>query len=143
MYLLDTNAISEMRRLGSGKCDPRFVAWAKRIHPGELFLSAITVLEWEIGVLRAERRDAPKGEVLRNWLNQRVLPTFWGRILPVTSSVAMRGAQLHVPNPSSFADSLIAATAALHGLTLVTRNIHDFRLSGVRLLNPWEEAGLF
>ncbi|WP_217907439.1 type II toxin-antitoxin system VapC family toxin [Massilia sp. BJB1822] len=143
MYLLDTNAISEMRRLGSGKCDPRFAAWANDAQPGELFLSAITILELEIGVLRAERNDAPKGQVLRTWLNKRVLPVFWGRILPVTTSVALRSAQLHVPNPCSLADGLIAATAALHDLTLVTRNVHDFRQSGVRLVNPWEGSRLF
>jgi toxin FitB len=137
MYLLDTNIVSELRKAKSGKADAGVIAWAAGLPASELFLSAISVLELEMGVLLVERRDAAQGTVLRSWLDRHVLPAFVDRILPVDAAVARRCARLHVPDPRAERDALIAATALVHELTVVTRNVGDFEATGVRLLNPW------
>lgn len=137
MYLLDTNVVSELRKAKSSKVDANVVAWAASVPPLSLFLSAITVLELETGVLLVERRDPAQGGVLRVWLNDHVLPAFAGRILAVDTVVAQRCARLHVPDPRADRDALIAATALTHGLTVVTRNAADFAPTGVQILNPW------
>ncbi len=138
MYLLDTNVIAELRKAASPKVDQKVLAWANSVSTASLFLSAITVLELETGTLLVERRDPAQGAVLRTWLNTHVLPTFPDRILPVDTAVAQRCARLHVPDPRSDRDALIAATALVHGMIMVTRNIEDFAPTGVELLNPWE-----
>lgn len=138
MYLLDTNVIAELRKATSPKVDQKVLAWANNVSIASLFLSAITVLELETGTLLVERRDPAQGAMLRTWLNTHVLPTFPDRILPVDTAVAQRCARLHVPNPRSDRDALIAATALVHGMIVVTRNIKDFAPTGVELLNPWE-----
>ena len=138
MYLLDTNVISELRKVKSGRADQKVVAWARSVSVDSLFLSAISVLELETGVLLAERRDSAQGTVLRAWFDTHVLPAFSGRILAVDTAVARRCAGLHVPDFRSDRDALIAATALAHGMPVVTRNIQDFMLMGVELLNPWE-----
>jgi hypothetical protein len=138
MYLLDTNVISEFRKASVGKADRQVAAWAKRASSESMFLSVVCVLELEMGALLMERRDPRQGAILRSWLDDRVLPAFAGRILPVDAAVALRCAALHVPNPRSYRDSLIAATAMVHGMTVVTRNTSDFEPIGVALLNPWE-----
>lgn len=136
MYLCDTNVISELRKAKTDRADPNVIAWAERITPERLYLSAISLLELEMGVLRIERRDVAQGRVLRHWLEQRVMPAFSGRILPVDVAVARRCAPLHVPDPRSDRDALIAATALEHGLTVVTRNIADFQPTGFRCSIP-------
>ena len=138
MYLLDTNVISELRKAKSGKADQRVLAWAESVPASSLYMSAITVLELETGVLLVERRDPAQGAVLRSWLNTHVLPAFSDRILPVDTAVAQHCAKLHVPDPRSDRDALIAATALVHGMPVITRNIQDFAPTGVELLNPWE-----
>ncbi|MGD0788433.1 MAG: type II toxin-antitoxin system VapC family toxin [Terracidiphilus sp.] len=138
MYLLDTNIITEFRKASVGKADRRVAAWAGSVRAESMFLSAICILEMEMGALLMERRDPRQGAVLRSWLEDRVLPAFASRILPVDTPVALRCAALHVPNPRSYRDSLIAATAMVHGMTVVTRNISDFEPTGVALLNPWQ-----
>ncbi len=138
MYLLDTNVISELRKANSGKADQHVITWANSIPTASLFLSVITVLELETGILLVERKDPAQGAVLRSWLNTHVLPAFSDRILPVDTAVAQCCAKLHVPNPHSDRDALIAATALIHGLTMVTRNTNDFAATGVELINPWE-----
>ncbi len=137
MYLLDTNVVSELRNATSGKASKNVVSWANGVLPMDLFLSSISILELEIGVLRVERRDQSQGKVLRSWLDGRVLPAFSGRILSIDTEVARRCAHLHIPDPCSERDALITATALVHKLTVVTRNITDFEASGVSLLNPW------
>lgn len=137
MYLLDTNVVSELRRAKAGKADPCVVAWAASVSVASLFVSAITLLELELGVLRIERRDSVQGAHLRAWLEEQVLPAFSERILPVDVAVARRCARLHVPDPRSERDALIAAAALTHGLIVVTRNIADFQPTGVGTFDPW------
>ena len=138
MYLLDTTVISELRKAKSGKADQKVLAWAESVPASSLYVSAITILELETGVLLVERRDPAQGAVLRSWLNTHVLPAFSDRILPVDTAVAQHCAKLHVPDPRSDRDALIAATALVHGMPVITRNIQDFTPTGVELLNPWE-----
>jgi predicted nucleic acid-binding protein len=138
MYLLDTNVISEFRKASVGKADRQVAAWANSVSTESMFLSAVCILEMEMGALLMERRDPRQGAVLRSWLEDHVLPAFANRILPVDTPVALRCAVLHVPNPRSYRDSLIAATAMVHGMIVVTRNISDFEPTGVALLNPWQ-----
>jgi predicted nucleic acid-binding protein len=137
MYLLDTNVISELRKVRAGKADARVAAWADSVDTPDLFLSAITIQELEIGVLLAERRDPVQGAMLRAWLERYVIPAFAGRVLPLDTAAALRCARLHVPDPRPLRDSFIAATALMHGMTVVTRNVRDFQPSGVSILDPW------
>jgi len=137
MFILDTNVVSELRKAKAGKADPNVTAWAAAAPLGGLYLSVITILELETGVLLVERRDAGQGTILRAWLNDHVLPAFAERILPVDVAVARRCAGLHVPDPRSDRDALIAATALAHGMTVVTRNAADFKPTGVPIINPW------
>lgn len=138
MYLLDTNVVSELRKIRAGKADVNVVQWAEQVSVGSLFISVITIQELEIGVLQLARRDTAQGLILRTWLNDHVIPAFTGRILPVSLEVAQKSALLHVPNLGPFRDGLIAATALVHGMTIVTRNIKDFQNTGANLLNPWD-----
>ena len=141
MFILDTNVVSELRKVRLGKADKHVAKWADSVAAADLYLSAITVQELEIGVLLVERKDAAQGAMFRAWLDGQVLPAFAGRILPVDAVVAQRSAGLHVPDPKPMRDSLIAATALVHGMMVVTRNVADFEASGVRLLNPWDWGG--
>lgn len=138
MFILDTNVVSELRKAKTGKTDRNVLAWASSVTSGSLFLSAITVLELETGVLLKERSDPAQGSLLRAWLDDHVLPAFQGRVLPVDTAVALRCAKLHIPDRRSERDTLIAATALVHGMTVVTRNVADFRSSGVAIINPWQ-----
>jgi toxin FitB len=147
MFLLDTNVVSESRKAsrkqaGAAKTfaiiDPRVQRWFASVDSSSLFLSAITIFELEIGCLLLERRDRAQGAVLRRWLQDHVLLSFAGRVLPVDLTVAQRCAALHVPDPLADRDSLIAATALVHGMTVVTRNLAHFQRTGVSLLNPWQ-----
>jgi hypothetical protein len=140
MFILDTNVVSELRKAKAGKADGNVTTWATGQAPAALFLSVMTVLELDLGVLQVERRDPRQGAVLRAWLEQHVLPAFSGRVLPVDTAVARRCAMLHVPDPRSERDALIAATALVHGMTIVTRNVADFEPTGVPVLDPWGAA---
>jgi hypothetical protein len=135
MYILDTNVISELRK--ARKTHPNVKEWAGPLPSASLYISVISVLELEIGILLVDRRDKQQGAILRAWMDSHVSPTFSGRILAIDTAVAQRCAKLHVPNPRSDRDALIAATALVHGLTVATRNVADFELTGVTVLNPW------
>ena len=140
MYLLDTNVVSELRKWGTRKADSNVVAWADSVPASVQFLSVISVLEIETGVLLAERRDSAQGSVLRSWLDLRVMTAFADRILPIDTAVVRRCARLHVPDRRPDRDALIAATALVHDLTVVTRNVSDFAPTGVGIVNPWIRA---
>ncbi|SDN36443.1 hypothetical protein SAMN05216355_102109 [Actinomyces ruminicola] len=136
--LLDTNVVSELRKVGDGRADPHVVRFFSDLEADSLHLSAITVVELELGIAGVERRDPTQGGRLRTWMEHQVLPFFHNRILPVDAPVALRCAHLHGPDLRSERDAFIAATAMVHGLTVVTRNVADFAPIGVALLNPWE-----
>jgi predicted nucleic acid-binding protein len=143
MYLLDTNVVSEMRKAlpapsRSSKIDRHVQSWVGSVSASELYLSVITVLELELGLLLLERRDPAQGALLRPWVRGRVLESFAGRILAVDLAIAQRCASLHVPDPLEDRDSLIAATALVYGMTIVTRNVAHFDRTGVAILNPWQ-----
>ncbi len=138
MFLLETNVISELRR--PDRADRNVVAWANAVSAANFFMSVISILEIELGARLIERRDAAQGAILRTWIDTQILARFEGRILAIDTAVAQRCAQLHVPNPRAERDALIAATALVHGLTVVTRNVGDFEPTGVPLLNPWDGA---
>ncbi len=136
MHLLDTNVLSELRR--GKRANAKVAAWSRAFHPTELFLSVVTILEVERGILLVERRDKKQGALLKAWLNERVMPQFDGRILPVDIAVAQKCARLQVPDPRPHLDALIAATALVHRLRLATRNVGDFEGTGVDIINPWD-----
>jgi predicted nucleic acid-binding protein len=129
MYVLDTNVVSELRKAGANKANPGVAAWARSVDAGYLYVSVITIMELELGILALERKDAARGTMLRAWLEQKVLP--------VDTAVARRCARLHVPDRRGERDALIAATALVHGMTLVTLNAGDFAPTDVAVLNPW------
>jgi hypothetical protein len=137
MYVLDTNVVSELRKASAGKAHPNVIEWARRAPVSSLYVSAITILELELGILLLARRDVTEGAVLRRWMDKHVLEAFDGRVLAVDTAVAQQCAKLHVPDPRSDRDALIAATALVHGMTVVTRNVADFEPMGVPLLDPF------
>lgn len=138
MFLLDTNVISELRKTGDGKANANVVAWLSSVDAAAFYLSTVTITELELGILRIERRDPAQGAFLRSWMDGYILLELSERTLPIDTRVALRCARLHVPDPHSDRDVLIAATALVYGMTVVTRNIADFEPTGVPLLNPWD-----
>ena len=140
MYVLDTHVLSELRKIRLGKADANVTAWSERVDAADLFVSVITIMELELGVLSIERKDATQGAMLRSWFEQHVLPEFSGRTLPIDTAVAQRCARLLVPDKRGERDALIAATALVHGMTVVTRNAADFKPTGVSIVNPWEQS---
>jgi predicted nucleic acid-binding protein len=140
MYVLDTNVLSELRKVRLGKADANVAAWTESVDAADLFVSAITIMELELGVLSIERKDATQGALLRAWLEQHVLPEFSARTLPIDTAVARRSARLHGPDKRGERDALIAATALVHGMAVVTRNVADFKPTGASVVNPWEPS---
>ena len=136
MFVLDTNVISELRR-GKPQQSDAVRAWAAAQPDGKLFMSAITLLELELGIQALERRTPPQGGSLRVWLSA-VRAEFAGRILPFTENTAPLCAALHVPNPRPERDAMIAASALEHKFAVVTRNVADFAGTGVEVVNPWQ-----
>jgi predicted nucleic acid-binding protein len=136
MFVLDTDVVSHLRR--PDKADPNVFAWASSTPYTLHFISCITLHEIERGILSMERKDPVQGGILRAWMNSQILTRFSGRILPIDIAVAQRCAKLHVPDAKPERDAFIAATALVHGMTVVTRNVNDFQGTGVEVLNPWE-----
>ncbi|QUS39363.1 type II toxin-antitoxin system VapC family toxin [Tardiphaga alba] len=137
MFLLDTNVVSELRKISDGRVAPGVAAWFATVDPADCYVSPITLMEIETGILRIARRDILQGNRLRIWMETDVRPQFSVRTLPIDSDVAFQCAQLHCPDPRPDRDAWIAATALVHDMTVVTRNVADFSPMGVRLLNPW------
>jgi len=133
MYLLDTNVVSELRK--AAKADCRVIAWTEQIDARFMYISVVSILEIRLGILAVQRKDQAQSDVLNSWLTRQVIPSFTGRVISIDTVVALRCAELHVPNPRSDRDALIAATALVHGLTVVTRNTKDF--PDTATLNPW------
>ena len=138
MFLLDTNVVSELRKSKVRTANQGVSDWADNVPAALMFVSVITLHELEQGILLAEHSDPIKGKLLRRWLDSSVLPAFADRILPVDTAIARRAAALHVPGPAPFRDGLIGATALVHELTVVTRNLGDFeRFDNLGIINPW------
>lgn len=137
MLLLDTNVVSELRKVAIGKADPKVVIWNETVDPAETFISSVVLHELEIGVRLVEHNDAVAGKALRKWLENTVLKAFSGRVLPLDEAAAVQAAKWHVPNPKPINDAYIAAIAFTRRMTLVTRNVKDFEGMGVALVNPW------
>ena len=137
-YLLDTNVVSELRKVGDGKADANVTSWIASQDSSDLFISAISILEVERGILSLHRRDPSQGARLRQWMDSRVRPEFAGRILSIDDAIATRCAHLHIPDRRNEADALIASTALVHGLAVVTRNVQDFEGTGAIVIDPWQ-----
>lgn len=138
MFLLDTNVVSELRKLPAGRANTGVATWAASVSSAVMFLSAVSLCELELGILLAERSDPAKGAVLREWLDETVVPGFDGRIVAIDPAIALRSARLHVQDPAPYRDAFIGATALVHGMTVVTRNVTDFnRFANLDVLNPW------
>jgi toxin FitB len=140
MYLLDTNVISETRKLAKSKGTEQVKQWFAAQPSQHLFLSVISLFEIELGILLIKRRDAAQAAVLQRWFAEKLKPEFKSQMLGIDERTASVCAQLHAPDPKPYMDALIAATARVHDLTVVTRNIKDFEPMGVRCFNPWDEA---
>ncbi|WP_088286459.1 type II toxin-antitoxin system VapC family toxin [Kineosporia sp. A_224] len=132
-YLLDTNIVSEVRK---PRPDPSVVAWIGATRPDRLSISAMVVGELRRGAALIRRRDPVQAEALDAWVDQTVR-SFADRILPVTAEVADVWGRLHAVRPLAVPDSLMAATAIVHGLTLVTRNVKDFDGLDLPLVDPF------
>lgn len=137
MYLLDTNVLSELRKAGAKKADANVVSWAKEQSTSNLYISSISILEIEMGILQIARKDTKQANILRKWLSEQVLRAFSDRIIPFDTNIALKCAQLHVPDPKSERDAMIAATCIINGFTLVSRNEKDFGHIEVNIINPW------
>ena len=114
--------------------------WSSQQERERLYISAMSIFEMEHGTLLLERRDPKQGRALRSFLERQILVGFRDRILPMDTQIVRKAAQLHVPDPAPYADSLIAAMALVHDLTVVTRNVRDFERTGVRSINPWQTS---
>jgi predicted nucleic acid-binding protein len=137
MYLLDTNVVSELRKR---RGDPGVKKWVADQSAADLAISVVTIIEIETGILRKERTDPDQAHALTRWLENNVLTGFAERILPLDLTAARRVASLPVPGQAPQHDALIAGTALARGLTVVTRNTHDFERTGAECLNPWSDS---
>jgi toxin FitB len=137
MYILDANVVSKLRKVYPGKAHPNVAYWFSSINAADVFLSVITLQELEIGVRLVERKDPSQGEILRTWLEGYVIPVFNGNLLEVSREVTIASAQYYIPDSRPTRDALIAATAEVHKMTVVTRNMADFEPMDVKILNPW------
>lgn len=135
--LLDTNVVSELRKPISRR-SPQVTQWAARVDFRNTYVSVINITEIMSGILSLEKHDEKQAQILNTWLNESIIETYHGRILAITTNIALRAAALQVPNKHQLADAYLAATALEHKLTLITRNVDDFINTGVQIVNPWE-----
>lgn len=139
MYLLDTNTISELRKVAIGKGHSSVAAWAAMQDFRDCYTSAVVMMELEHGVLAMARKDVRQGQVLRTWLDHKIKQDFKERILTIDAYTAEICAKLHIPDRSPENDAWIAAQAIQHGLIVATRNEKDFAALGVRVFNPFAD----
>jgi predicted nucleic acid-binding protein len=135
-YLLDTNVVSEVRK--GQRANPRVLAWLETIEDDRLFLSVLVIGEIRKGVEQARLQDRAKAPALERWLHGLEQKYAAEHILPVTAAIADQWGRLAAIRPISAVDALLAATALVHDLTFVTRNVQDVAHTEVRLLNPFE-----
>ena len=133
-FLPDTNVLSELRRRIP---DKNVLAWFATTRASQLHLSVLVVGEIRQGIARLARRDPAQSARLDEWLT-RLLSSYADRILPITADIAQEWGRLNVPDPVAAIDGLLAATARVHGMTLVTRNTADVARTGVSLINPFD-----
>ena len=134
-FLLDTNLISELRN--RPRANAGVQRWAAELDPADAAISVITLMELQSGAYRVSRRDPAFAAELTRWIAETVRPQYFGRILAIDEDVALKCAALMHPRTLPFKDSLIGATALVHGMTIATRNVRDFSPMGVSLFNPW------
>jgi len=137
MYILDTNVVSELRKIPFGRCDENVSSWASDIDFSTTYLSVISVLEIELGIQQIHRRDKKQSSTLKKWFEE-LLVVYEHRVLSFDSTVALKTASLHVPDPMPDRDAVIAGTALVHGFIVVTRNLSDFSSTNDQLQNPWK-----
>lgn len=137
-FLLDTVVVSELRK--AGRADAAVLAWDTAHRGAPMFLSVITLLEIRQGMARVKNRDRAFGEALEHWYTAKLIPAFSDRILPVDRAVAETAADFDTTRTLPCYDALLAATARVHGLVMVTRNEADFQELGLNLVNPWKGA---
>lgn len=140
-YLLDTNVVSEAVK---PRPEPHVVTWLAAQPRATVYLSVLTLGEIEQGIVRSP--DPVRAARLARWLEEELLPRFHGRLLPVDATVMktwgqITGRALLQGRPIAYMDSLLAATAIVHGLSLATRNIGDVAALPVRTINPWDQPG--
>ena len=138
MYLLNTNIISELKKLDSGKIHPQVQRWAYSINLMQTKISVVSIIEIRTGILSLARKDQAQAASLDNWFTNRLLPAYRTRTLSVDTEVALICAHLHIPAKRPINDAYISATAIAHNLTLVTRNVRDFQGLPLILENPFE-----
>ena len=134
-YLIDTNIISEVRK--GRRCDPNVASWYEKIEDSSLYLSVLVIGEIRKGIERVRPKDNAQANAIENWL-AAVDKAFGERILPIDRAVANEWGRLNASRPLPVIDGLLAATAKIHRMTLVTRNTTDMADSGVHILNPFE-----
>jgi toxin FitB len=136
MYLLDTNIVSDLRR--PSRITPSAERWFQVVPNTQIFISSISIFEIQHGIVALRRRDPPRATHLQRWFETAVLATFIGRIIPLDTEAALKGAELHVGRSRIVADRLIAAIALARGMTVVTRNVKDFAPLGVKTFDPFK-----
>ncbi|AYG67101.1 MULTISPECIES: type II toxin-antitoxin system VapC family toxin [unclassified Rhizobium] len=134
MYLVDTNVISEVRRGNS-----QAVAWLRSIDPSTVYLSVITLGEIMRGIALKRKSDPRAAAHLEEWL-RKIRHDHGNRILAITDQIAVEWGRIAAQRPRGDADGLIAATAIVHDLIVVTRNVGDFDDTGASIINPWDQA---
>ncbi|MCP4664072.1 MAG: type II toxin-antitoxin system VapC family toxin [bacterium] len=137
-FLVDTNVVSELRK--GERCDPGVASWFSRLSADEIYLSVLTIGEIRKGIELIRRRDPKAAESLETWLAE-LKAAHSARILPLDPEAAEEWGRLNVPDPLPMIDSLLAATAKVEGLTVVTRNVKDVTRTGVACLNPFTATG--
>lgn len=134
-FLLDTNIVSELRK--GRRADARVRAWFESVDERDVFLSVLVVGEIQRGIESIRRRDPVTATSLERWL-ATLVSDYVDRILEITTEVASVWGRFNVPNPLPVIDSLLAATAHVHDLTVVTRNTVDIARTGVPVVNPFD-----